>query len=206
MKRTRMMQLASVAAASVLVGYIVVISAWQGNQQPQSLDFPPVMTADAAAVDYFLKIDGIEGESFDDRHKGEIDVMSFSWGMSNSGTFASGVGSGAGKVSFGSIRLNTAVSKASPMIFESVATGKHFPNVTLSAVRTGAIGEEFLKITLTDVMITSFQTGGTVGEVPTDSFRLNYAKIEFEYKPQKADGSLDASVKAGYDLKANKKV
>jgi type VI secretion system secreted protein Hcp len=206
MKRTRIMQLASVAAASVLVGYMVVISAWQGNQQPHSLDFPPVMTADAAAVDYFLKIDGIEGESFDDRHKGEIDVMSFSWGMSNSGTFASSGGSGAGKVSFGSIRLNTAVSKASPMIFESVATGKHFPNVTLSAVRTGAIGEEFLIITLTDVMITSFQTGGMVGEVPTDTFRLNYAKIEFEYKPQKADGSLDAPVKAGYDLKANKKV
>ena len=94
------------------------------------------MTADAAAVDYFLKIEGIEGESIDDRHKGEIDIMSFSWGMSNSGTFASGGGSGAGKVSFGSIRLNTPVSKASPMIFESVATGKHFPTVTLSAVKT----------------------------------------------------------------------
>lgn len=206
MKKTRMMQLASVAAASVLVGYMVVISAWQGNQQPQALDFPPVMTADAAAVDYFLKIEGIEGESVDDRHRGEIDVMSFSWGMSNSGTFASGGGGGAGKVSFGSIRLYTAVSKASPMILESVATGKHFANVTLSAVKTGAIGQEFLKITLTDVTITSYQTGGVVGEVPTDSFRLNYSKIEFEYKPQKTDGSLDASVKAGWDLKANKKV
>ena len=185
---------------------MAVISTWQGNQQPQALDFPPVITVDAAAVDYFLKIEGIEGESIDDRHKGEIDIMSFSWGMSNSGTFASGGGSGAGKVSFGSIRLNTAVSKASPMIFESVATGKHFPTVTLSAVKTGAIGDEFLKVTLTDVMITSYQTGGMVGEVPTDSFRLNFAKIEFEYKPQKADGSLDASVKAGYDVIANKKV
>lgn len=206
MKKTSAMQLASVAAASLLVGYMVVVSAWQGNQQPQALDFPPIMTADAAAVDYFLKIDGIEGESIDDRHRGEIDIMSFSWGMSNSGTFASGGGGGAGKASFGSIRLTTAVSKASPMIFESVATGKHFQNVTLSVVKTGTVGGEFLKITLTDVIITSYQTGGMVGEVPTDSFKLNYAKIEFEYKPQKADGSLDAPVKAGYDLKANKKV
>lgn len=206
MKKTTMVQLTSGVAASVLVGYIAVFSAWQGNQQPQALDFPPVMIADAAAVDYFLKIEGIEGESIDDKHKGEIDIMSYSWGMSNSGSFAAGSGGGAGKVSFGTIRLTTAVTKASPMIFESVATGKHFPNVTISAVKTGAIGQEFLKVTLTDVIITSYQTGGVVGEVPTDSFRLNFAKIEFEYKPQSADGSLDASVKAGWDLKANKKV
>lgn len=201
-----MMQLASAAAGSVLVGYIALISAWQSNHQPQALDFPPVNTADAAAVDYFLKIEGIEGESIDDRHKGEIEITSFSWGASNSGTFAAGGGGGAGKVSFGSIRLTSAVTKASPMIFESVATGKHFPNVTISAVRTGAMEQEFLKVTLTDVMITSYQSGGIVGEVPTDSFKLNFAKIEFEYKPQKADGSLDASVKTGWDLKANTKV
>jgi len=206
MKKTKMMQLTLVVAASVLVGSIAVFSAWQGNQQPQALDFPPVMTADAAAVDYFLKIEGIEGESLDDRHKGEIDILSFSWGMSNSGSFASGSGAGAGKASFGSIRVTTAVTKASPLIFESVATGKHIPNVTLSAVKTGATGQEFLKVTLTDVMITSYQTGGMVGEVPTDTFRLNFAKIEIEYKPQKADGSLDASVNAGWDLQANKKV
>lgn len=201
-----MMQLASAAAGSVLVGYIALISAWQSNHQPQALDFPPVNTADAAAVDYFLKIEGIEGESIDDRHKGEIEITSFSWGASNSGTFAAGGGGGAGRVSFGSIRLTSAVTKASPMIFESVATGKHFPNVTISAVRTGAMEQEFLKVTLTDVMITSYQSGGIVGEVPTDSFKLNFAKIEFEYKPQKADGSLDASVKTGWDLKANTKV
>ena len=206
MKKTKKMQLTSVVAASVLLGYIAVSSAWQGNQQPQALDFPPVMTADAAAVDYFLKVEGIEGESLDDRHKGEIDILSFSWGMSNSGSFASGSGAGAGKASFGSIRVTTAVTKASPLIFESVATGKHIPNVTLSAVKTGATGQEFLKVTLTDVVITSYQTGGTVGEVPTDTFRLNFAKIEIEYKPQKADGSLDASVNAGWDLQANKKV
>lgn len=205
MKKTNMMQLASIAAASVLVGYMAVISAWQSNQQPQALEFPLLNTADAAAVDYFLKIEGIQGESMADRHKGEIDVMSFSWGASNSGSFAAGGGGGAGKVSFASIRFTTAVSKASPMIFESVATGKHFSNVTLSAVKTGANDQEFLKVTLTDVMITSYQTGGVGGEVPTDSFRLNFAKIEFEYKPQKADGSLDAPVKAGWDLKANTK-
>lgn len=92
------------------------------------------------------------------------------------------------------------------MIFESVATGKHFPTVTFSAVKTGAVGQGFLKVTLTDVIITSYHAGGIVGDVPSDTFRLNFAKIEFEYIAQSSDGTLDASVKAGWDLKENKKV
>lgn len=132
--------------------------------------------------------------------------MSYSWGMSNSGSFSSGGGAGAGKVSIGSIKFTTTASQASPMLFESVATGKHFPTIKLTAVNTGAEGQEFLTVTLSDVIISSYQHGGTSGELPADTFRLNFSKIEFEYKPQKADGSLDASVKAGWDLATNKKL
>jgi type VI secretion system secreted protein Hcp len=206
MKKNMMLRLASIGVASVLVGFIAVSSTMQGNQNSRVPDFPAVMTADAAAVDYFLKIDGIDGESTDDSHRGEIEILSYSWGMSNSGSFAAGGGGGAGKVSFSSIRLTSSVNKASPMLFESVATGKHFPTATISVVKTGQENQEFLKITLTDVIISSYQAGGMSGDIPMDSFKLNFAKIEYEYKPQSPDGSLDASVRAGWDLKENKKV
>ena len=75
-----------------------------------------------------------------------------------------------------------------------------------SVVKTGQENQEFLKITLTDVIISSYQAGRMSGDIPMDSFKLNFAKIEYEYKPQSPDGSLDASVKAGWDLKENKKV
>ncbi len=196
-------QLAAIVAASILVA---ITAAMQTNQNPRSLDIPPVLLAEGAAVDYFLKIEGIDGESTNEMHKGQIEIMSFSWGMSNSGSMAAGSGGGAGKVSFGSVRIMTTVSKASPVLFESVATGKHFPTATLTVVNSEQRGQEYMKVTLSDVLISSYQTGGMSGEAPTESFRLNFAKIEYEYTPQNPDGSMDAPVKAGYDLALNKKV
>jgi type VI secretion system secreted protein Hcp len=173
---------------------------------PQSLDLPPVLLAEAAAVDYFLMIEGIEGESASETHRGQIEIDSFSWGMSNSGSMAAGGGGGAGKTSFSSLRVATTVSKASPKLFESVATGKHFPSATLTLVDSEQRGQEIMKVTLSDVIISSYQSSGASGSAPTESFKLNFAKIEYEYTPQKPDGSLDAPVKAGYDLALNKKV
>ena len=89
--------------------------------------------------------------------------MSYSWGMSNSGSSASGRGGGVGKVSFGSIRLSTGINKASPMLFEAVAKGKHFPTATISVLKTGQVEQEFLKVALTEVMISSYQTAGMSG-------------------------------------------
>ena len=161
---------------------------------------------DLDAVDYFLKIEGIDSESSNEGYKDHIEIDSFSWGMSNSGSMASGGGGGAGKVSFTSIRLTTEVSKASPKLFESVATGKHFPSATLTLVDSEQRGQEFMKVTLSDVIISSYQTTGMSGGAPLESFKLDFAKMEYEYTPQKPDGSLDAPVKAGYDLALAKKV
>lgn len=205
MRTPNKVQLASIAAASILAGYIAATAGMQSSS-PQSLDLPPVLVAEAAAVDYFLKIEGIDGESTSETHKDQLEIDSFSWGMSNSGSMAAGGGGGAGKVSFSSLKLTTAISKASPKLFEACATGKHFPTATLTLVDSEQRGLEFMKVTLSDVIISSYQTTGMSGDAPTENFRLNFAKIEYEYTPQKADGSMDAPVKAGYDLALNKKV
>ena len=161
-----------------------------------------------AHVDYFLKLNGVDGESTDSKHKGEIDVESFSWGETNSGTHAGGGGGGAGKVSMQDFHFVMHASKASPKLMLACATGEHIKDGTLVCRKAGTEQQEFLSIKMTDLLVSSFQTGGSShGDVvPMDQVSLNYAKIEFEYKEQKADGSLGGAVKAGYDLKANKKV
>lgn len=208
MKSLNMTQIASIVAASLLVTTVGVAASLQANTAPQELDFPAILTADAASVDYFLKIDGIEGESTDDRHKGEIEILSWSWGETNAGTMTrGGGGAGAGKVQMQDFHFVKSMDKASPALFLKCATGEHIKQATLTARKAGGDQQEYLKITLTDVLISSYQTGGSSGDVvPTDSFSLNFAKIEFEYKPQNPDGSLGEAVKAGYDLKLNKKV
>ena len=160
------------------------------------------------AVDYFLKIDGIEGESHDSKHKGEIDLQSWSWGESQTGTHSGGGGGGAGKVSMQDFHFVMKCNKASPKLMLACATGEHIPKAVLVCRKAGKDQQEFLKVTLTDVLVSSYQTGGSAHSdvIPTDQISMNFAKIEKEYKEQKADGSLGGAVKAGYDVKANKKV
>jgi type VI secretion system secreted protein Hcp len=161
-----------------------------------------------AAVDYFLKIDGIDGESSDDKHKGEIELQSFSMGVTQHGTHGAGAGGGAGKATFSDLHFTMRVNKASPKLFLACATGEHIKKAVLTCRKAGKDQQEYLKVTLSEALVASFQEGGSShGDViPVDQFSLNYAKIEVEYKPQKADGTLDAAVKAGYDLAHNKKV
>jgi type VI secretion system secreted protein Hcp len=160
-----------------------------------------------AQVDYFLKIDGVEGESTDDKHKKEIDVQSWSWGETNGGTFSTGGGGGAGKVSMQDFNFVMRTNKATPKLMLACASGEHIKSAVLVCRKAGKEQQEYLKITMSDVLVSSYQTGGSAGEVvPMDQISLNFSKIEFEYKPQKADGTLDAAAKAGWDLKANKKV
>lgn len=208
MKYFNTTQIASIVAASMLVSTIGVAASMQASPAQKELDWPAILTADAAAVDYFLKIDGIEGESTDKTHNGEIEILSFSWGETNAGTMTRGGGAGAGKVSMQDFHFTTVMSKASPKLFESCATGQHIKEAVLTARKAGGEQQDYLIVKMTDVFISSYQTGGSSGDggVPTDTFSLNFAKIEFEYKPQRTDGSLDASIKAGYDLKLNKKV
>lgn len=161
-----------------------------------------------AVVDYFLKIEGIEGESGDHKHKNEIDLESWSWGATNSGTHHSGGGGGAGKVSMQDFHFVMRCNKASPKLLLANAGGDHIKSAILTCRKAGKDQQEFLKITLTDVLVSSYQTGGSGhGDIiPTDQISLNFAKIEYGYKEQKPDGTLGGEVKAGWDLKANKKV
>ncbi len=161
-----------------------------------------------AAVDYFLKFEGIDGESHDSKHKNEIDLESWSWGETNTGTGHAGGGHGAGKVVMQDLHFVSKFQKSSPKLMLACACGDHITKATLVCRRAGTEQQEYLKIVLTDVLVSSYQVGGSShGDVvPTDQFSLNYAKIEFDYKPQKQDGTLDSSVKAGYNIKENKKV
>lgn len=160
-----------------------------------------------AAVDYFLKIDGIDGESRDDKHKNEIDVMSWSWGETNSGDSSARGGGGAGKVSMQDFHFVMQINKATPKLMLACATGQHVKKATLVCRKAGTQQQEYLTITMTDLLVSSYQTGGSAGDViPVDQISMNFSKIEFEYKEQKETGELGSPVKAGYDLKANKKV
>ena len=161
-----------------------------------------------AAVDYFLKLDGIEGESADSKHKGEIELASWSFGATQGGTFSAGGGGGAGKVSMQDFHFVMKCSKASPKLFLACATGEHIKKAVVVARKAGKEQQEYLKYTFTDLLVSSFQTGGSgAGDVvPMEQISMNFAKIEVEYKEQKADGTLGGTIKAGYDVKANKAV
>ena len=156
-----------------------------------------------AAVDYFLKVEGIQGESKADDHKDEIDLESFSWGETQSGTWATG-GGGTGKVSMQDFHFTMAVSKASPALFLACAEGDHIKNAILTCRKAGKKQQEFMKVTMSDVLVSLFQIGGAVGVVPTDQISLNFAKIEVEYQEQDATGKIVASIKKWFDLNSMK--
>ena len=155
-----------------------------------------------AAVDYFLKIDGIPGESKDSNHADEIQLESWSWGETNSWSMSSGGGGGAGKVSVQDFSFTMTVNKASPELFLACAQGKHIDSAKLTCRKAGTDQQEYFKITFTTVLISSYQTGGSGGDIiPVESITFNFEKMEYSYTPQKEDGSLDAEVVHTIDLK-----
>ena len=155
------------------------------------------------AVDYFLKLDGIQGESQDKTHKNEIEIESFSWGATQTGTASHGGGMGAGRVSVQDFNFVMQVNKASPKLFLACAQGEHIKNAILVCRKAGKEQQEYLKVTFTDLLVSSYQTGGAGGggATPIDQISLNFSKMEMEYKEQKADGSLGGAIKAHYDMK-----
>jgi type VI secretion system secreted protein Hcp len=159
-----------------------------------------------AVVDYFLKIDGIQGESHDSKHKDEIEIESWAWGETQQGTSSSGGGAGAGKVNMQDFHFVMKVNKSSPKLLLACANGEHVKNAVLTCRKAGKEQQEFLVVKFTDLLVSSFQTGGSGSSdvVPTDQISLNYSKIEYEYKMQKPDGTLDGPVKAWYNIKENK--
>ena len=156
-----------------------------------------------AFVDYFLKLEGIPGESKDAKHADEIDVAAWSWG--ESAAVSSGPGGGGGKVTIQDLHFTSVISKASPLLMLACASGKHIKSAVLTARRAGKSQAEFLVVTLRDVLVSSYQTSAGGGEEggSIDSVSLNFTQIEVEYKETKPDGSLGSPVKFGWDLKRN---
>jgi type VI secretion system secreted protein Hcp len=159
-----------------------------------------------AAVDYYLKIDGVEGESTDEKHKGEVELESFSWGQTNSGTAGHGPGSGAGKVQAQDFHFVKKVDKTSPVLMAGCATGKHFKFFTLTSRKAGGKQEDYLIVKMEEAMVSSYNIGGANGSdvVPSEQVSINFSKISYSYKPQKADGSMGGAVEQKYDYSANK--
>ena len=157
-----------------------------------------------AGVDYFLKIDGIPGESTDSKHKDEIVLTSFSMGVSNAGSASSGGGGGEGKASFHDFNFTHKFDKASPLLMLACATGKHIPTATMTARKAGKGGFEFLFIKMNDVLVTSSQAAGSGGDLPVEAVSLAFAKIEVDYKPQRANGSLGAATTFKWNLLENR--
>jgi type VI secretion system secreted protein Hcp len=158
------------------------------------------------AVDMFLDLGSeIKGESKDDKHKGTIDVLSWSWGMSQSGSFHVGGGGGAGKVNIQDLSLTKYVDSASPNLMLYCSNGDHFEKGTLIVRKAGKNPLEYLRITMEKIMVTTVSTGGSGGEDRlTENVTLNFAKVKVEYREQKDDGTGEAAVPYGWDIEANK--
>jgi type VI secretion system secreted protein Hcp len=156
------------------------------------------------ASDIFAKLGDIKGESIDDKHKDEIEVLSYSWGVSNAGSMGYGTGGGEGKAAFHDLSFTHKIDKASPILMQSCATGVHLKEATITHRKAGKGQQEFLVIKMNDVIVTSVTHGGNGGDGSSENVSLAFAKVNVEYKPQKADGSLDAGIHFKYDLKAQK--
>ncbi len=155
------------------------------------------------AVDYFLKLDSINGESEDSNHKNEITVLSFSWGGTQTTSVAGTGGSGAGKVSLSEFSIMKNYDSASPLLFKSMLTGTHVKTGTLTANKAGGNGKPFLKIDFTELYVTSQQASGS-SEIPTESVSFSYNTIKVDYSVQNEQGNLASTGAISYDLKQNK--
>ncbi len=158
------------------------------------------------AFDAFLKIDGVDGESTDDKHKNEIEILSYSLGLSSSGSAASGGGGGSGKVQFQDFHFVSPLQKSSPRLFLGCATGEHFKKAVLTVRKAGGGQQDYYKVTMEDIIVSSFQQGGSPdgdSSVPMEQVSINFAKIKLEYQTQRPDGALGETSSASWDLKKN---
>ena len=158
------------------------------------------------AVDMFLKISDVKGESKDAKHPGETQILAWSWGMSNSGTAHMGGGAGAGKVNVQDLSFTKYVDCGSPDLMAAACSGKHFKTATLVVRKAGEKPLEYLTIKMEECMVTAVSTGGSGGEDRlTENVTLNFANVKVIYKAQKADGSGEADVTFGWKIAANVK-
>jgi type VI secretion system secreted protein Hcp len=159
-----------------------------------------------AAFDFFLKFDGIKGESTDAKHKDEIDVESWSWGETH--VAGTGGGGGAGKVAMQDFHFTMRQNTASIGLMLACATGEHIKSATLTGRKAGKDQLEYLTYKFHDLLVSSVQTGASehADFPPIDQVSFNFAKIAVDYRPQQRDGTLGPPAHFGFDLKQNKKI
>lgn len=163
--------------------------------------------------DFFLKLEDIKGESTDDKHKGEIDLVGFSFGAFQPGAAASvGSGSGAGKVSFSEVVVTKLMDAASAKLMVACASGQHFKEATLTLRKAGGSQVEYATISLKQVLVSGYEAGGGTSEpeavvgkftLPVETIKLNFAHITFKYTAQNQDGTAGPKTMAGWDLQKN---
>ena len=152
----------------------------------------------------FAKLGDIKGESPDAKHKDEIEVLSFSWGVAIAGSAGPGGGGGTGKPVFQDLSIVHNIDRASPRLLEACATGMHLKDATITHRKAGKGQQEYLIVKMNDVTITAVTHGGPAGQPAPETVSLAFAKVDFEYKAQKPDGTLEPGIHFKYDLKANK--
>ncbi|PWV64784.1 Hcp family type VI secretion system effector [Plasticicumulans acidivorans] len=164
------------------------------------------------AVDMFLKFAdsaNIKGESKDKTYGKSIDVLAWSWGMSQSGTFHTGGGGGAGKVNMQDISVTKWVDSASYALMDACATGEHIDDATLVVRKAGGkAGQtlEYIKIKMEKIMVTAVSTGGSGGEDRlTENVSLNFAKVTFSYTEQTDKGAGEAAKDFKWNIEENAK-
>jgi type VI secretion system secreted protein Hcp len=155
------------------------------------------------AADIFLKLGDIKGESQDARHKDEIEIHSFSWGITNPATMHGG-GAGAGKANFHDLSVAHNIDKASPMLLQACATGRHLPEAIISHRKAGQSQQDYLVVKLNDVIVTGVTQSGMGGQPGLETVTLSFGKVDFEYRTQKPDGSLEDPINFRFDLRANR--
>lgn len=155
------------------------------------------------AVDYYLKVEGIEGESEDEKHKKEIQIMSWSWGGSQTSSVAGTGGSGAGKVSLSEFNIMTYFDKSTPKFFKSLCLGTHIKTGTMNAIKAGADGKPYLKVDFKELFVTSLQISGS-SEIPTVSVSFSYDEIKIDYYTQNEQGQVTTTGAVTYNTKQNK--
>lgn len=158
-----------------------------------------------AIADYHLKIDGIDGESEDKGHEKQIDLTNFAWGVVNRGSTGQGGGGGAGKSTANDFGFTKRVDSASPKLMQAAATGTPIKKVVLSVAKASGKGGQvdYLIITFENCFVSGYTLHGEGDASVGDSFTLNVGKVNYEYKPQKADGSLGGVIPANYDWTTN---
>jgi type VI secretion system secreted protein Hcp len=159
------------------------------------------------ALDQFIKLTGIKGESIDSKHKDEVDVLAWSWGVSNSGNAQTGGGAGAGKANVQDLSFTKYIDSGTPNLLLHCCNGKHIDEVLLTVRKAGENPVEYLKIKLTEVLVSSVSTGGSGGEDRlTENVSLNFRKVHVDYTPQDAKGKAGTAIPMGWDAGANAKI